>query len=108
MHSLQELHHETLKTLGATFICSVLDLGRKERKKLSGSSLGLGCIGFQETWYTFIRMFPFFERSPRDARRRKVFNFLNENKLERPASHHHPTVCVTGQRKDFSHKSCSV
>ena len=56
MHSLQELHHETLHTLGTTFICSVLDLRRKERKELSCSSFALGYVclaGFQEPWYTF-------------------------------------------------------
>ena len=47
MHPLQELHHETLHTLGATFICSVLDLRRKERK-------GKNCHVLALAWVTSV------------------------------------------------------
>ena len=74
MHSLQELHRETLQTFEATFICSVLDLWRKERKArnyvLSSAWAYVWMVGFQETLYTVV-----CKRLP--SPRRKVFSFHN-------------------------------
>ena len=79
MHSLQELHRETLQTFGATFICSVLDLWREERKVrnyvLSPAWAYVCMVGFQETLYTVVCVFTFAECSP--SPRRKVFSFHN-------------------------------
>ena len=79
MHSLQELHQETLQTFGATFICSVLDLWREERKArnyvLSSAWAYVWMVGFQGTLYTVVCMFTFAECSP--SLRRKVFSFHN-------------------------------
>ena len=79
MHSLQELHRETLQTFRATFICSVLDLWKEERKArnyvLSSAWAYVWMVGFQETLYTVVCVFTFAECSP--SPRRKVFSFHN-------------------------------
>ena len=85
MHCLQGLHQETLQTFGATFICSVLGLRRKERKAknyrvLSSAWAYVWMAGLQEDMYTFVYVFTFAEGSP--SPRRKVSNFHTSNKTE--------------------------
>ena len=81
MSSLQELHHEALQTFGATFICSVLDLWRKERKAknyhvLSSAWASIWMAGVQETLYT--SMCVYLRRALAVAKKlRKVFSFHN-------------------------------
>ena len=107
MHSLQELHHETLKLSELLLFLQCYILRRKETKELSCSSFGLGhvsLVGFQETWYTFICVFSFAERSLIDARREeKSSTFSMEiilTELRAIITH-----CLRHQRKDFFHKS---
>ena len=81
MHSLQELHRETLQTFRATFICSVLDYEGRKRKQGIMFCLRPGtsewsvfkklCI----LLYGCLVMFTFAECSP--SPRRKVFSFHN-------------------------------
>ena len=56
MHSLQELHHEKLQTLGTTFLFSVR-FKREGKKRIIMFYLWTGLqvclVSFQEPWYTF-------------------------------------------------------